>query len=93
MNFMEVEGVKQAAESKDASKKITIGLWEFQIANPENHASFQVDVTMDPGQDWVCIVGGATGNPQPGNFLTMYRLARHQRQGGLEGLDSCHEGS
>jgi hypothetical protein len=40
---MEVEGVKQAAESKDASKKITIGLWKFQIPKPENHPSFQVD--------------------------------------------------
>jgi hypothetical protein len=63
MSLMEVEGVKQAAESKDASKKITIGLWEFRIPNPENHASFQVDVTIVPGQDWVCIRGGATGNP------------------------------
>lgn len=73
MSLMEVEGVKQAAESKDASKKITIGLWKFQIPNPENHPSFQVDVTMGPGQDWVCIGGGAIGNPQPGNFLTMSR--------------------
>jgi hypothetical protein len=37
---MEVEGVKQAAESKDASKKITIGLWKFQIPNPEKSSQF-----------------------------------------------------
>jgi hypothetical protein len=46
MSLMEVEGVKQAAESKDASKKITIGLWKFQIPNPENHPSFPVDVAI-----------------------------------------------
>ncbi len=61
-----VTGIKQAAEVKDASKKITIGLWKFQMPGSKlHHPSIQVDVDIG---DWVCIGGGATGSGSPGIY-------------------------
>jgi hypothetical protein len=74
MSIMEVPdtgSTKQAAESKDASGKITIGLWMFNLPDPEAHPSFQVDVKIGAGEDWVCIGGGATRSGHPGNLLIM----------------------
>jgi F5/8 type C domain-containing protein len=70
MTLMEVIGDKLAGEGKDASGKITLSIWKFQIPTPENHPTFQVNVKIDPGEDWVCIGGGATGSANPGNLLT-----------------------
>jgi hypothetical protein len=51
MTHMELTGNKRAAEGKDASGKITISIWEFQIPTPENHPTFQVDVDIGPSED------------------------------------------
>jgi hypothetical protein len=84
MSLMEVPdtgSTKQAAEIKDASGKITIGLWKFQIPNKENHPSFQVDVKIGPGEGWVCIGGGAIGSALDGNFFNhVSSFARRQWQ-------------
>jgi hypothetical protein len=55
---------------------VTISIWSAtEPPNPTDqpiahHDSFQVDVGAPGDDDWVCIGGGGTGSPAPGNFLT-----------------------
>jgi hypothetical protein len=55
---------------------ITISIWSAtEPQNPTDppiahHDFFQIDVGATGDDDWVCIGGGGTGSPAPGNFLT-----------------------
>lgn len=63
-------GIKLPVNVNDASGKITISLWTFTNPIPEAHNDIQVNVGDEEGGGWVCIGGGGTGHPTPGNLLT-----------------------